>query len=503
MAVVGEAASIAGLAALAGQAIQAASSLYSFIKAYKNIHPTIERVASILQALHTCLSDVRRIALHADDVHGHHHPEVAEIFSSIKCCYDLFDQIEQRLDPIKSRVRRTIGKKLKIAANAGYFPSIYQQLSMQHQRLSTLLITATWFTNIETLVAVGKLNITATEIQDVQIQSTRQIGSHLASMESLLHLEVAQNATSEYLLQQKLDAILRTTASGATQNQLAAIEARLASLQIQCLQSIDTAQSDSLASISSHNVQASDPHESIALDAFRSSPSPTIKETTESLMTVVDTALVLRVQRSQITYGLQPEEDTVFAALSIPQKKVVVQYLQCLRLVIWLLRKENYMMVASRQGPRPWPSRLLREASMSSSAELTHEIEVYNMRYQRPQPQPAPLKTWSLAWADMRAFIRMVCMMERKLECAITAIYDDLDKSYFTPRRKTGWDQCSGIKPNSLFGVLAVAAPTPYIEAAVLTRVWSIEKAINDTVPRLSANLLMVESVGASLLDSP
>jgi len=145
MAVVGEVASIAGLVGLAGQAVKAASSLYSFIKAYRNIHSTIEQVASILQALHTCLSDVRRIALHADAVHGHHHPEVAEIFSSVKSCYELFDEIEKRLEPIKTRVRRTMVKKLKIAADDGYFPSIYEQLSMHHQRLSTLLITATWF----------------------------------------------------------------------------------------------------------------------------------------------------------------------------------------------------------------------------------------------------------------------------------------------------------------------------------------------------------------------
>ena len=144
MAVVGEVASVAGLVSLAGQAVLAASSLYSFIKAYKNVHPQIQEVASTLQALHICLSGVRRIALHANTVHGQHHPEVAEIFASVKSCTELFDQVETRLDPIKNRVKRTICKKLKIAAEDGYFPSIYQQLTLHHQRLSTLLSTATW-----------------------------------------------------------------------------------------------------------------------------------------------------------------------------------------------------------------------------------------------------------------------------------------------------------------------------------------------------------------------
>lgn len=144
MAVVGEVASVAGLVSLAGQAVVAASSLYSFIKAYKNVHPQIQEVALTLQALHICLSGVRRIALHANTVHGQQHPEVAEIFASVKSCSELFDQIETRLNPIRNRVKRTICKKLKIAAEDGYFPSIYQQLSMHHQRLSTLLSTATW-----------------------------------------------------------------------------------------------------------------------------------------------------------------------------------------------------------------------------------------------------------------------------------------------------------------------------------------------------------------------
>ncbi|KIV86031.1 hypothetical protein PV11_01672 [Exophiala sideris] len=307
MAVVGEIASIAGLVGLAGQAVKAASSLYSFIKAYRNIHPMVEQVASILQALHTCLSGVRRTALHADAVHGHHYAEVAEIFASVKSCYELFDQIEKQLDPIKSRVLRTIGKKLKVAADDGYFPLIYQQLSVQHQRLSTLLITATWFvhyiamfTNLETLVGVGKLNTTATKIRDVQIQSTRQITSRLTSMESLLYVNTSQRAMSENLLQQKMDALLQATTSGATQNQLAAIEARLIALQIQCRQSIDAAQSDSLASIPLQNMGVSTSHGSNASDTTAKSTKPAIMGNAESLVKIVDTALVLKVQHGEI-----------------------------------------------------------------------------------------------------------------------------------------------------------------------------------------------------------
>jgi hypothetical protein len=41
MSVIGEVASIAGIIGLAGQTLQAASSVYSFLKVYQRVHPRI------------------------------------------------------------------------------------------------------------------------------------------------------------------------------------------------------------------------------------------------------------------------------------------------------------------------------------------------------------------------------------------------------------------------------------------------------------------------------
>jgi hypothetical protein len=193
-------------------------------------------------------------------------------------------------------------------------------------------------------------------------------------MDSSLHLYMTQKAASENLLEQKINAILQATTSGATQNQLAAIEARLASLQNQCEQSINAPRSDILASPLLQAIQTSAVHDPKASDLSASPSLPAFKETTESLMSLVDTALVLRIQSGQVTYNLEPAKDRVFAALSIPQKKAMARYLHGLRLLLWLLRKENCMIIASCKPPQSLPSPSTREASM-------HSLTVYRVSY--------------------------------------------------------------------------------------------------------------------------
>ena len=177
---------------------------------------------------------------------------------------------------------------------------------------------------------------------------------------------MSQRAASENLLEQKINAILQATNSGTTQSQLAAIEARLASLHNQCQQSIDVTRPDSLTPQLLQDIQTSAPHESKASGPSAKATAPAVKENTESLVNLVDTALVLRIQSGQLTYNLEPAKDRVFAALSMLQKKAMVQYLQSLRLLLWLLRKENYLTITSCKRSQSLPSASTREASMQS-----------------------------------------------------------------------------------------------------------------------------------------
>jgi hypothetical protein len=142
MAGVGEAASIAGLVSLAGQTVQAASTLYAFFKAYKSVHPKIQEVASALEGLLNCLSNVRRAASGAEIVYRQ---RKIDVFAGIKDCYELLNDIETQLDPIRANTKGCMGKKLKIAVQKDYFTVIYQQLLLRWQNLATLVSSAEWY----------------------------------------------------------------------------------------------------------------------------------------------------------------------------------------------------------------------------------------------------------------------------------------------------------------------------------------------------------------------
>ena len=145
MAGVGEAAGIAGLISLAGQSVQAASKLYAFFKAYESVHPKIQEVESALDGLLNCLGGICRVASSAKIVHGQQEAAVASVFASVRDCYELLNDIETQLDPIKASRKVSIRKKLKTAAQKDFFIAIYQQLLLRWQNIATLVNSAEWY----------------------------------------------------------------------------------------------------------------------------------------------------------------------------------------------------------------------------------------------------------------------------------------------------------------------------------------------------------------------
>lgn len=144
MAGIGEAATIAGLLSLAGQAVQAATVLYTYLKAYKNVHPRIADAAAELEHLHPCLSEIWKAASLAVSGAGPPPSSLALIFASLKRCHDCMSQIESGLDSVKTKARKSLLKKLKVAAEKDYFLNISVQLSMRRQELLLILGTSSW-----------------------------------------------------------------------------------------------------------------------------------------------------------------------------------------------------------------------------------------------------------------------------------------------------------------------------------------------------------------------
>lgn len=142
MAGIGEAATIAGLISLAGQTVHAASTLYAFFKAYRSVYPRVQEIVSALDGLLNCLSNVRQAASTAEIVHGQ--GAIIDVFAAIKGCYELLENIETQIDPIKASGKGNIVKKLKLAAQKDYFTTIYQQLLLRWQNLATSIGSAEW-----------------------------------------------------------------------------------------------------------------------------------------------------------------------------------------------------------------------------------------------------------------------------------------------------------------------------------------------------------------------
>ena len=96
----------------------------------------------MLEGLLNCLSNVQRAASGAEIVHGQRE---IDVFAGIKDCYELLNDIETQLHPIKESTKGSMGKKLKVAAQKDYFTAIYQQLLLRWQNLATLVSSAEWY----------------------------------------------------------------------------------------------------------------------------------------------------------------------------------------------------------------------------------------------------------------------------------------------------------------------------------------------------------------------
>jgi hypothetical protein len=155
MAGIGEAATIAGLLSLAGQAVQAATVLYTYLKAYKDIHPRISDAAQELEHLHLCLSEIWKAASLAATGASASPSSLELIFTSLDKCYECMRQVEVDLDSVKGKARKGLIKKLKIAAEKDYFLNITVQLSVRRQELLLLLSTSSWYVFRNTRIRVS------------------------------------------------------------------------------------------------------------------------------------------------------------------------------------------------------------------------------------------------------------------------------------------------------------------------------------------------------------
>lgn len=144
---IGEAASIAGLFGLAGQTVQAASTLYRFVQAYKNVSIEIASTTEEIVRLENVLCHAQKLAadtpvstLLSPDI-------VAALEKDIGLCRSDLQKWNEEVESLKhtqiSHPRKVLNK-LKIASDKGFFLLIRAGISKHLKAITAILGLLDW-----------------------------------------------------------------------------------------------------------------------------------------------------------------------------------------------------------------------------------------------------------------------------------------------------------------------------------------------------------------------
>lgn len=139
MSVIGEVASIAGIVSLAGQTLQAASSVYNLLKAFKRVDPRVVEIEAEIARLKETLQDVTRLSARSpNSATGH----LSNLHTSVLKCGPILESLKLQLQPLEATSNsffRKLLKKAKIAADVEYFPTLSHQIQLCRADISLCL----------------------------------------------------------------------------------------------------------------------------------------------------------------------------------------------------------------------------------------------------------------------------------------------------------------------------------------------------------------------------
>lgn len=145
MAGIGEAASIAGLIALAGSTLQSACNLYSFCKSYQSVQPKLQGVSEEIDRLKETLSQVQIVVSHAATPLPSSFSNITALQNSICRCQTSLEDIERKIKQGQIRGRFMFLRTAKLAANPDQFAAISRQLSSHREDLMIKLESLAWY----------------------------------------------------------------------------------------------------------------------------------------------------------------------------------------------------------------------------------------------------------------------------------------------------------------------------------------------------------------------
>jgi hypothetical protein len=143
----GEAAGIAGLLSLAGQTLQAASTIYGFVHSYKSVSAEIASIAGETLRLQDLLVHVRKFVADIGVFNAPSPDIVARLRIEITTCQADLERwnagIEALRDTHCSWPRKLL-QRVKIASEKGFFSPIRLGISAHLENIGTILGLLTW-----------------------------------------------------------------------------------------------------------------------------------------------------------------------------------------------------------------------------------------------------------------------------------------------------------------------------------------------------------------------
>ncbi|KAI9725985.1 MAG: hypothetical protein M1828_002313 [Chrysothrix sp. TS-e1954] len=307
--------SIAGLLSLLGLTVQSTCALHGFCSRYKSSNRDVADLTSDVFALQNALRQLETLPLRMCQA-----STVGTLqYHVSKCKSDLDEWLAKlsHLDPDQKKGVAKIGKKIAASIGHHQFAELRSKVAAHRGQLSMLL------------QFVGR---------DLDLENHRQI-SDLGQLEIANHRESMATVNS---LAAGVEDLRLTTGS------LCQIDSRLREIQEHIMSSM------SQTSLSSRRTARAAPKvlrrsrrtisatsASKGADDQLTMTARTRTESSRQVMRLVKTAVVLQESDGNISVDLLATEDQTFKNARHASKLAMIQYLQGLRLLIWLLRRDN------------------------------------------------------------------------------------------------------------------------------------------------------------------
>ncbi|PQE26680.1 hypothetical protein CJF30_00011107 [Rutstroemia sp. NJR-2017a BBW] len=370
----GEAASIAGVISLAGLTIQATSMLYTFCKTYEDIDVQFRQTGKELENLQNILRQIERFTtdgtLLSTDAISILKARISECQHDI----ELWNQKLALLGFDKAKGTKRFLTKIKMSADKAYFTKIRERLCIHRAQIDLSLGLLGIDVNLrgiryseETENSINALQTDQSTFRDGAFHRLDTVGEDVRQLRS-------QQSDSLEVICDMVESIHRSyeSSAGATKVSIDTIDARLNTMQEQLQWSINYARSSTSQlrpSVSRKSFRRAIPYTARKLEFVGFTPNQ-VRHISQSAVStplrIIKPGLLVQERNRRLVFELVALDDIEYAAADIAQKVALIEHVKSLRLIIWLLKWQNYSSCAELCLGRSIHSIFASQASLAS-----------------------------------------------------------------------------------------------------------------------------------------